>query len=112
MGNKVVCFGEVLLRLAAPDGEQLLQTGSLNVHVGGAEANVSASLAQFGHHSVMATILPDNVLGRAALAELRKYNVDTSANTGPHGPILYELWCGGASIAHTSGKTGKVMAPI
>lgn len=79
MGDKVVCFGEVLLRLAAPDGEQLLQTGSLNVHVGGAEANVAASLAQFGHHSVMATILPDNVLGRAALAELRKYNVDTSA---------------------------------
>ncbi len=79
MGQKVVCFGEVLLRLAAPDGEQLLQTGKLNVHVGGAEANVSVSLAQFGHHSVMATILPDNVLGRAALAELRKYNVDTSA---------------------------------
>ncbi|NNE57714.1 MAG: sugar kinase [Hellea sp.] len=79
MAHKIVCFGEVLLRLAAPDGEQLLQTGKLNVHVGGAEANVSASLAQFGHHSVMATILPSNALGRAALAELRKYNVDTSA---------------------------------
>ena len=79
MGKKIICFGEVLLRLAAPDGEQLLQTGSLNVHVGGAEANVSASLAQFGHHSVMATVLPSNALGRAALAELRKYNVDTSA---------------------------------
>lgn len=62
MAKKVVCFGEVLLRLAAPDGEQLLQTGKLNVHVGGAEANVAVSLAQFGHHSVMATVLPDNVL--------------------------------------------------
>ena len=81
MGKKVVCFGEVLLRLAAPDGERLLQTGSLNVHVGGAEANVAASLAQFGHHSVMATVLPGNVLGKAALAELRKYSVDTSAVT-------------------------------
>lgn len=79
MDKKIVCFGEVLLRLAAPDGERLLQTGSLNVHVGGAEANVAVSLAQFGHHSVMATVLPENVLGRAALAELRKYNVDTSA---------------------------------
>lgn len=79
MSNTIVCFGEVLLRLAAPDGEQLLQSGNLNVHVGGAEANVAASLAQFGHHSVMATILPENVLGRAALAELRKYNVDTRA---------------------------------
>ena len=43
--GKVVCFGELLLRLGAPGRGTLLQTPSLEVHVGGAEANVAVSLA-------------------------------------------------------------------
>ncbi|MEM9571711.1 MAG: sugar kinase [Pseudomonadota bacterium] len=78
MGNRVVCFGELLLRMSAPDGERLLQTGTLNVHAGGAEANVAVSLAHFGHPASLATIIPDNSLGKAALAEVRKEGVDIS----------------------------------
>jgi 2-dehydro-3-deoxygluconokinase len=74
----VVCFGEMLLRLNAPDRELLLQSGALRVYVGGAEANVAVSLARFGHCASMVTVLPDNVLGDACLGELRRQGVQTS----------------------------------
>jgi 2-dehydro-3-deoxygluconokinase len=77
MGRGVVCFGEVLLRLNAPGREVLLQTGHLDVHVGGAEANVAVSLATFGHSAAVVSVLPDNPLGNAARAALRRFGVGT-----------------------------------
>jgi 2-dehydro-3-deoxygluconokinase len=77
MTRNIVCFGEVLLRLAAPGRQLLLQTGHFDAHVGGAEANVAVSLSKFGHASAMVTRLPDNPLGRACLGELRRHGVDT-----------------------------------
>lgn len=78
MSERIVCFGEILLRLSSPDNELLLQSPQLRVHVGGAEANVAVSLARLGHDSAMVSFLPDNALGRAASDELRRYGVDTS----------------------------------
>lgn len=75
---RIVCFGEILVRLSAPAGEMLLQTPELRVHIGGAEANVAVSLARFGHTARMASFVPDNALGDAAIGELRRQNVDTS----------------------------------
>ena len=43
--SRVVCFGELLLRMSAPGRELLLQSAQLAVHPGGAEANVGVSLA-------------------------------------------------------------------
>ena len=71
MADRVVCFGELLLRLAAPGNELLLQRPHLDVHVGGAEANVAVALAGFGHAVSMAGTLVDNALGRAARATHR-----------------------------------------
>lgn len=79
MNARVVCFGELLLRLAAPDRELLLQTPQLRVHVGGAEANVAVSLAKFGHDAGMVSIAADNSLGASAIAELRRQGVDVRA---------------------------------
>jgi 2-dehydro-3-deoxygluconokinase len=77
--GRIVCFGEVLIRLSAPGAELLLQSPRLNATFGGAEANVAVSLARFGHRAAMATVLPDNPLGRAARDELRRHGVDTAA---------------------------------
>ncbi|HEX8568632.1 MAG TPA: sugar kinase [Caulobacteraceae bacterium] len=77
-GGRVVCFGEVLLRLAAPGAEVLLQSPRLDVTVGGAEANVAVSLARFGHDARVITTLPANPLGAAARDELRRHGVDVS----------------------------------
>jgi len=46
--GRVVCFGEVLLRLSAPGGELLLQSPTLSACVGGAEANVAVSCYKHG----------------------------------------------------------------
>src|SRR6185436_19395656 len=67
--TRIVCFGELLVRLSGTDGEQLLQSPSLHVHFGGAEANVAVSLARFGHDAAMVSIVPPNALGAAAIAD-------------------------------------------
>ncbi|POY35388.1 sugar kinase [Solitalea longa] len=74
---KVVSFGELLLRLSVKNGARFTQTTELNVHIGGAEANVSVLLSQLGIATEFITRLPDNDLARLALSELLKYGVDT-----------------------------------
>lgn len=78
MRQRIVCFGELLLRLGAPERERLLQSPRLDVHVGGAEANVAVALARLGHAAAMVSVVPDNPLGAAAVGELRRHGVDTA----------------------------------
>ncbi|MBP8247241.1 MAG: sugar kinase [Phenylobacterium sp.] len=100
MAPAVVCFGEVLVRLAAPDNELLLQSPTLKVSFGGAEANVAVSLARLGHAARMLSVLPDNGLGHAAVDELRRYGVDTSGVQFAPGRMgLYFLTPGAAQRA-------------
>jgi 2-dehydro-3-deoxygluconokinase len=75
----IACFGEILLRLAAPHSELLLQTRTLLGHIGGAEANVAVALAQWGHSATVVSVLPDNSLGHAAAGELRRHGVNTES---------------------------------
>ena len=78
MTLRYACFGELLLRLGAPGRERLLQSPHLDVHVGGAEANVAIALAHFWHAVRMISAVPDNRLGDAAIGELRRHGVHTS----------------------------------
>jgi 2-dehydro-3-deoxygluconokinase len=77
VSGAIVCFGELLLRMTAPGRELLLQTGRLDVHIGGAEANVAVGLAHLGHPVAMVSAVPDNPLGRAAIQYVRGQGVDT-----------------------------------
>ena len=79
MSATVVCFGEILLRLSSPHKELLLQSSHLDVHVGGAEANVAVSLSKLGHAAAMASSLPESPLGHACAGELRRHGVSTDA---------------------------------
>jgi 2-dehydro-3-deoxygluconokinase len=79
--SKFLAFGEIMLRLSPPGRELLLQTPKLDVWVAGAEANVVTQLARLGHDVGMATMVPDNDLGRAAITMLRGHGVDTSMVT-------------------------------
>ena len=91
-GGRIKCFGEVLLRLAAPGRELLLQSGRFDVHVGGAEANVAVALSCLGHDVGMVSALPDNPLGREARAFLRGHGVGTDAMCETEGRMgLYFL---------------------
>jgi len=69
--NKVVTFGEVMLRLAAPGFERFGQSGVLNATFGGGEANVAVSLANYGLPVSFVTRLPKNDIAKACTNELR-----------------------------------------
>ena len=93
--GRVVAFGELLLRLKSPGAERLLQTPALEATFGGAEFNVLASLAQFGLGTSYVSVLPDNAVGAAARAELRRCGVDcTPVATGRGRMGLYYLEAG------------------
>jgi 2-dehydro-3-deoxygluconokinase len=90
--GRIVCFGELLIRLSAPARGVLLQTPHLDIAYGGAEANVAVSLATLGHDVAMVSAVPDNPLGRAAQGELRRHNVDArNVLTAPGRMGLYFL---------------------
>jgi 2-dehydro-3-deoxygluconokinase len=78
MTNQIVCFGELLIRLSAPGRNLLMQSPSLDVHIGGAEANVAIGLARLGHRTAMISAVPDNILGGGAVAALRASGIDTA----------------------------------
>ncbi|GHS88450.1 2-dehydro-3-deoxygluconokinase [Synergistales bacterium] len=74
---KFVTFGEVMLRLSPPGGEVLFQTPHLVATFGGAEANVSVSLANYGEDVAYVTAAPKNPVGDALIKELRGFGVCT-----------------------------------
>ena len=73
--NKVVTFGEIMLRLATPGFLRFGQSETLTATFGGGEANVAVSLANFGIPVDFVTRLPKNDLGTACTMELRKFGV-------------------------------------
>ena len=77
--EKVITFGEVMLRLATPGFERFGQSGNLSATFGGGEANVAVSLANYGIATQFVTRLPKNDLADACMKELRGFGVDTSA---------------------------------
>ncbi len=72
-----IAFGEIMLRLAAPGFERLLQSPALSATFGGGEANVLVSLACLGQKTRYVTGLPQNDIGRAATRQLRGFGIDT-----------------------------------
>ncbi|MDB5703810.1 MAG: 2-keto-3-deoxygluconate kinase [Sphingomonas bacterium] len=76
--GRLVAFGEIMLRLSPPGRELLLQTPRLDVWIAGAEANVASGLARLGHDVGMASVVPENDLGRAAISGMRANGVDCS----------------------------------
>lgn len=75
----VAGFGEVMVRLAAPDKKRINQAvpGLLDATFGGGEANVTVSIARFGAKSRFLTALPINPITEALKANLRACGVDT-----------------------------------
>ena len=76
--GKVVCFGELLMRLHAPGGQRFTATRSFDILYTGSEANVSALLSLLGQPVAFASKVPDNDFGTAALRELQALKIDTA----------------------------------
>ena len=100
--KRIVCLGEVLLRLGAPGHEPLLRSPRLETSIGGAEANVAIALASLGVDTALVSTLPANPLGDACLGELRRHGVDASGVARAPGRLgLYFLTHGAMLRAST-----------
>ncbi len=75
--KKIVTFGEVMLRLATPGHERFVQASQFNATYGGGEANVAASLANYGLQAQFITRLPENDIGKACKMYLQKHGIGT-----------------------------------
>jgi 2-dehydro-3-deoxygluconokinase len=90
------------LRLTAPQRELLLQSGRLDVHVGGAEANVAVGLACLGHEAAMVSRVPANALGDAAVGHLRRYGVSVDGVARAEGRMGLYFQSTGAGLRASS----------
>ena len=109
----VTCFGELLLRLTAPDHRLLAQADSLELSVGGAEANVAVALASLGHEVRFAGLATDNPLGERAVAALRSAGVETrwlARGEGRMGLYFLEAGSGPRPSAITYDRAGSAFA--
>lgn len=77
MTRKVVTFGEVMLRLATPGYQRIVQANCFEATYAGGEANVAASLANFGCDAYFVTKIPRHEVGQACKKFLEKYGIKT-----------------------------------
>lgn len=77
MNDKIVTFGEIMLRLATPEHQRFSQAAAFNASFGGGEANVAVSLASFGMNAAFVTRLPQNDLGQSVIMDMKKHSVNT-----------------------------------
>jgi 2-dehydro-3-deoxygluconokinase len=77
MSQYVVTFGEIMMRLNPPGHLRFNQARTFDVTYAGGEANVAASLAQYGIPTQFVTRLPSNELADACVAYLRSFGVGT-----------------------------------
>lgn len=79
MGKTVYAFGEVMMRLEAPNYRKLEQVQSLDFSFSGTGVNVLSALSHYGHQTALITKLPKNSIGQAATAYLRKLGISLSS---------------------------------
>lgn len=75
--SKVVCFGEIMLRLNPEGYVRIKQAQQFCASYAGGEANVAVSLANYGEQASFVTVVPDNQLGESAINALRHWGVET-----------------------------------
>lgn len=78
MPKRIAAFGEVMMRLQVPGYETLAQGDTLKYSFSCTGVNVASALSRYGHAGSLVTRLPDNPLGDAASAYLRKLGIDTA----------------------------------
>lgn len=78
ISGTVLCFGELLLRLAFDSEGAWLQQHAFTVYPAGAEANVACALAKWNIPVAYFTALPDHKVTANLLGWLNERGVDTS----------------------------------
>ncbi|MFI3329308.1 MAG: sugar kinase [bacterium] len=75
--EKIVTFGEIMMRLSTQNYEPIHQSRTYDARYGGGEANVAVALSHMGHETYFMSKLPPNQLGDGAIKHLRSHGVNT-----------------------------------
>ncbi len=78
--NKILTFGELLLRLSPSSNGGWIRNQNIATYVGGSELNVAAALASWSMQTRYFTALPDHALSRDLLSYLVEMGIDSSAS--------------------------------
>ncbi len=77
MAKKIICFGELLLRMS-PEGEgKWISDARMTVYPGGSELNAATALAIWKQPVSYCTAVPDNYLAKDLLQYLEEKNIGT-----------------------------------
>lgn len=76
--QKIVCFGEVLLRMSPELNGAWLQQNSLPVFLGGAELNAGQALSLWGHAVRYVSAMPQNSMSTDIQQQLQIAGIDTA----------------------------------
>ena len=98
----IVCFGEMLLRLATQPGRLIADAQALDLAVGGAEANVAVALASLGWATRMVTAVPANPLGARVRGAVAACGVETGFIAERAGRMGLYFMEAGASLRPSS----------
>src|SRR3954467_8545179 len=76
--KKVMCFGEILLRLSPDVSGTWINAHSMPAFIGGAELNVANALACWNEPVAYCTAIPDNYMSKEIINYLEEKGVDMS----------------------------------
>ncbi len=95
MNNKILTFGEIIMRLSPPGHRTMKQSHEMEFFFGGTELNVAASLATMGCGVKHVSCVSDDFVGESALAFVKSFGIDASFITKNQHPLgLYFLEVG------------------
>ncbi len=77
--NKVLCFGELLLRISPAPNDGEMEKHPMLLYMGGAEANVATALAGWNTPVKYCTVLPDNFMSKHVIDYLEYKGIYTSS---------------------------------
>jgi 2-dehydro-3-deoxygluconokinase len=77
--KKILCFGELLLRISPPAASNWLSHHQLQVYLGGAELNVADALAHWQVPVSYCTALPNNFIAYDIINQLKHAQIKTAA---------------------------------
>jgi 2-dehydro-3-deoxygluconokinase len=77
--EKILCFGELLLRFPFASNGSWTSNNPTQVFIGGAELNVATALAKWGLLSKYFTALPNNFIANDVMKYLEHKNIDSTS---------------------------------
>ena len=99
--DKVLCFGELLLRMSPVLQGKWLNNAQMPVYTGGAELNVAAALAKWQIPVSYFTALPENYLSKEICNNLEQRNIDINSIHFSGNRIGIYFLPQGADLKHT-----------